>query len=186
MGRGSTPYKAQDVPTTKNSPASNSVVPRWRNTPYIFTNFPVSLHSIIRNKGKAIRRTEFLNKRRLTFKSPRLLTLHVPESSASRKQAFLTKVPKANGKGSRKRSRSTASLHSHPQTHAPRSRESKAEKNLSREQAATPAPPARAAAREGEARPVHKGAALGPPPPPTAPLGPRRCVPVPKPHCQGA
>lgn len=92
--------------------------------------------------------------------------------SASPKQAFLTKDSKANGKGSQRGSRSTASLHSHPQTQAPRSPESKAEKKLSGEQAAMPARPAPAAGKDGDARSVRKGAALGPPPPPAAPLVP--------------
>ena len=49
-----------------------------------------------------------------------------------------------------------------------------------------PARPAPAAGKDGDARSVHKGAALGPPPPPAAPLCPWRCAPVPKPPCQGA
>lgn len=66
-----TSYNSQDVPTTKNSLASNLV--KWRNSPYISTKCPVCLHSMMRNQGKGICRAAFLNKRRLAFKSPRRL-----------------------------------------------------------------------------------------------------------------
>lgn len=45
-----TSYNSQDVPTTKNSLASNSV--EWRNPPYISTNCPVCLHSMMRSQAK--------------------------------------------------------------------------------------------------------------------------------------
>lgn len=150
-------------------PAHNKEFPSLRlqsgeteKSPCISTNCPVSTHYVIRNKGDALSRTAFFKRSPETLNSPRL-TLEVPESSASPKQAFLTEVSAANEKDRQKRSRSTASSHSSVT-------ESQAEKKfVSRTRRATS--PADAGSRGCEARSADKGAALGP----SRSLGRRAC-----------
>lgn len=98
-------------PHNKEFPSLKPHSGEIEKSPCISTNCTVSTHYVIRNKGDALSRTAFFKRSRETLNSSRL-TLEVPESSASPKQAFLSEVSAANEKDRQKRSRSTASSHS--------------------------------------------------------------------------